>query len=269
VRGGGTNPMVHVWIVAHPCGPFAALEGHGAGQTAAADGARTDQCAHDDGHAVADPAQSAQSALAAAQPVPYDPDRPIDLSGTPGVTPEQQAFAENLVASTLVGLPQWADTTTAVEAGFHSIGDAGSGYEHYVQWDWIDDEVWLDPDHPESLVYRVADDGTRTLASAMYMLPNSTPLEDVPDWGGALMQWHVHSDLCFDVSDPEVPRVGGLTDSAGECTAPLVRFGEAPMIHVWIVPHECGPFAALEGVGAGQVATGEIHRCDHAHGSVG
>ena len=23
------------------------------------------------------------------------------------------------------------------------------------------------------------------------------------------------------------------------------------MIHVWIVPHECGPFALLEGVGAG------------------
>jgi len=156
----------------------------------------------------------------------------------------------------------------AVEAGFHSIGDADSGYEHFVQWDWIDDEVWLDPDQPESLVYRVEDDGTRTLASAMYMLPNSMPLEDVPDWGGALMQWHVHGDLCFDVSDPEAPRVGGLTDAAGGCTAPLVRLGEAPMIHVWIVPHECGPFAALEGVGAGQVAGGETHRCDHVHGSV-
>ena len=39
------------------------------------------------------------------------------------------------------------------------------------------------------------------------------------------------------------------------------------MIHVWIVPHECGPFAALEGVGAGQVPAGEEHLCDHAHGS--
>jgi hypothetical protein len=271
VRAGGTNPMVHVWIVAHPCGPFAALEGHGAGQAAAVDGTRADQCGHDDGHAVAESAQTAQAAPvapAAVQPVPYDPDLPIDLSGTPGVTPEQQAFAENLVASTLIGLPQWADTATSVDAGFHSIGDADSGYEHFVQWDWIDDEVWLDPDHPESLVYRVEDDGTRTLASAMYMLPNSMPLQDVPDWGGALMQWHVHSDLCFDVSDPEVPRVGGLTDATGGCTAPLVHLGEAPMIHVWIVPHECGPFAALEGVGAGQVAAGETHRCDHAHGSV-
>jgi hypothetical protein len=39
------------------------------------------------------------------------------------------------------------------------------------------------------------------------------------------------------------------------------------MIHVWIVPHECGPFASLEGIAAGQVAAGEEHLCDHAHGS--
>ncbi len=225
VHAGGDNPMVHVWIVAHECGPFAALEGHGAGQAAAADGARTDQCAHDDGHSHDSAPSAAQAGStggesAAAAPVPYDPSRPIDLSGTPGVTPEQQAFAENLVASTLRDLPQFADTADAEAAGFHSIGDGASGFEHYIHWDWIDDDVWLDPDHPESLVYRVEPDGSRTLVSAMFMLPNSMALDDVPDWGGALMQWHVHSDLCFDVSDPEAPRVGGLTDSAGAVHRP-------------------------------------------------
>jgi hypothetical protein len=263
VNAGGENPMVHVWIAAHECGPFAALEGHGAGQ-AEPGAARTDQCAHDDGSEHDD---GGGGVVAAGAPVPYDPELPIDLAGTPGVSAEQQAFAENLVSSTLRDLPQWADTAVAEDAGFHSIGDAATGYEHYVQWDWIDDEVWLDPDHPESLVYRVETDGSRTLASAMFMLPNSMALDEVPDWGGALMQWHVHSDLCFDVSDPEVPRVGGLTDGAGECTAPLVHLAESPMIHVWVVPHECGPFAALEGVAAGQVAAGEEHLCDHAHGS--
>ena len=29
------------------------------------------------------------------------------------------------------------------------------------------------------------------------------------------------------------------------------------MIHVWIEPHPCGPFAALEGVAAGTIAEGE------------
>ena len=90
VHAGGENPMVHVWIAPHECGPFAALEGHGAGQTAG-DGQRVDQCAHEGhgGHA---------AATAAVAPVPYDPTKPIDLSGVEGVTPEQQAYAENLVA---------------------------------------------------------------------------------------------------------------------------------------------------------------------------
>ena len=39
------------------------------------------------------------------------------------------------------------------------------------------------------------------------------------------------------------------------------------MIHVWITPHPCGPFAALEGVGAGAISAGEERWCDHAHGS--
>lgn len=268
---GGEFPMVHVWIVPHECGPFAALEGHGAGQAAIDDSERVDQCAHgghgDHGeshdHGAADVAGADP---AAAAPTPYDPQAPIDLSGTAGVTAEQQAFAENLVARTLYDLPQWADTAVAEEAGFHSIGDEATGYEHYINWDWINDDVVLDPDRPESVVYRVEADGSRTLVSAMYMLSDDTALGDVPDWGGALMQWHVHNDLCFDTSG-DAPVVGGLTDAAGTCTPPLEPLGQAPMIHVWIVPHECGPFAALEGVAAGQVADGEDHLCDHAHGS--
>jgi hypothetical protein len=37
------------------------------------------------------------------------------------------------------------------------------------------------------------------------------------------------------------------------------------MIHVWIVPNVCGPFAALEGVGAGQIKPGQQRLCDHLH----
>ena len=195
--------------------------------------------------------------------MPFDPELPIDLSGTPGVTPEQQAFAENLVSSTLRDLPQWADTAVAEEAGFRAIGDGATGYEHYIQWDWINDDVALDPDHPESLVYRVEPDGTRTLASAMYMLPETTALDDVPTRGGPLMQWHVHSDLCFDVSDPEAParrRAHRLRRRVHGPAAQARRVADDPR---WIVPHECGPFAALEGVGAGQVPAGEEHLCDH------
>ncbi len=200
--------------------------------------------------------------------VAYDPTRPIDLSGVDGVTPEQQAFAENLVAVNVVRLPQWADPAVAEAAGFHSIGDAesGEGVEHYVQWDWIEDDVWLDPDAPESLVYELQPDGSKKLVSAMYMLPEDIALEDVPDYGGTLMQWHIHDDLCF-TADPVAPQLESETSPDGTCRPPLVKVGEWAMIHVWIVPNECGPFASLEGVGAGSILEGEQRWCDHAHGS--
>jgi hypothetical protein len=36
--------MVHVWIGANPCGPFAALEGNGAGVADLPDNQRVDKC---------------------------------------------------------------------------------------------------------------------------------------------------------------------------------------------------------------------------------
>ena len=74
--------------------------------------------------------------------------------------PEQQAAAENLIAVTVVRLPQWSDYRVAEAAGFHSIGDGLTGFEHFINWDWINDDVTLDPDHPESLVYKPQPDGT-------------------------------------------------------------------------------------------------------------
>jgi hypothetical protein len=252
VNSGGANPMVHVWITPHECGVFAALEGVGAGQTAVSEEERVDKCqTHDHG-------------AAAPAPKPYDPTQPIDLSGTPGVTPEQQAAAENLIAVTLVRLPKWSDYRDAEAAGFHSIGDAATGHEHFINWDWINDDVILDPDHPESLVYQPQADGSKKLVSAMYMLSDDVALEDVPDIGGALMQWHIHDNLCFTTGD--APTVAGIVDGQGNCRAGLQKFTPSAMIHVWITAHKCGPFAALEGVGAGQIEPGQERLCDHAHG---
>jgi hypothetical protein len=197
---------------------------------------------------------------------PFDPALPIDLGGVPGVTPEQQARAENLVAVTLAGLPRWADHRVAEAAGFRSIGDGGTGHEHFIQWDWINDDVALDPAFPESLVYEPQPDGTGRLVSAMYMLPATVGLDEVPDIGGRLMQWHIHDNLCFTTGD--APRVAALTNADGACPTGLEKAPPAPMIHVWIVPNPCGPFAALEGVGAGQTNVAEnerTDRCQHEH----
>jgi hypothetical protein len=223
---------------------------------------------HDHGAASEESAAGDEHAgheAAAVAPTPYDPTKPIDLGGVEGVTPEQQAAAENLIAITLWRLPQWSDPKVAEAAGFHSIGDGFTGYEHLIQWDWINDDDILDPERPESLVYRVDRDGTRTLEAAMYMLPQGETLDTVPELGGKLTQWHIHDNLCF--TPGEAPKVRGVTGVGQGCPPGLTKLDPVPMIHVWIVPHRCGPFAALEGVGGGQIKEGEERLCDHAHGA--
>ncbi len=202
------------------------------------------------------------STPAVVPPTPFDPARPIDLGGVEGVSPAQQARAENLLAVTVARLGQWADPAHAEANGFHSIGDGATGVEHLLSPANMADDVMLDPDAPESLVFDTST-GTRRLVAAMYMMPPGATLDDVPDIGGPLTQWHIHDDLCFDAGG----RVAGLTASGADCAAPLVKGPQVPMIHVWIEPHPCGPFAALEGIAAGQVAEGEAVACDRAHGS--
>jgi hypothetical protein len=162
---------------------------------------------------------------------------------------------------TLHGLPQWADPTYAEANGFHSIGDGFTGTEHLINEANMDDDVILDPDVPESLVYDTSG-GERRLVAAMYMLKRGTPLEQAPDLGGNLMQWHTHDNLCYNAAG----KVRGVTDASGACPAGLVKPVETPMIHVWLEPHPCGPFAALEGIAGGRIPDGEEVLCDHAHG---
>lgn len=199
---------------------------------------------------------------AAVPPKPFVPGQPIDLGGVEGVTPAQQAAAENVLAATLYKLPQFADPAVAESRGWRSIGDGVTGDEHFVNTATFDDGKILDPDAPESLVYEMRN-GVKTLVAAMYMMPPDTTLAQVPDIGGKLMQWHVHDNLCFTPQG----RVAGVRTPNGPCPDGLVQGGNTPMIHVWIVSHPCGPFAALEGIAGGTIANGEARLCDHVHGA--
>ncbi len=208
-----------------------------------------------------DASDAAPAEPAVVPPRPFDPAMPIDLGGVPGVTPQQQANAENLLAVTLLRLPKFADPAFAEANGFVSIGDGFLGHEHYLNPANMTDGRILDPDFPESLVYDTSVTPKR-LAAAMFMLNPGDTLGDVPELGGKLTQWHVHDNLCFAGA-----RVAGLTDAEGNCRPGLTKGQETPMIHVWIEPHPCGPFAALEGVAGGTIPEGETRLCDHAHGA--
>jgi hypothetical protein len=232
------------------------------GSHAHADG-HTDEAAHhdDDGGGGEIATQSA---------VPYLATLPVDLGGVPGVSAEEQADAEELVTVSLQRLPRFADIPTIEAMGYRSIGDSDTGFEHFVNWPLIDDGRVLDPDYPESVVFVVDEvTGARQLAAAMFMANGDATLETAPDVGGDLVQWHIHDDLCF-LGETNAWLVSEESRPPPEdCPPGTFRLGQAlvPMVHVWIVPHECGPFAALEGSGAGQIAPGEERLCDHHHGA--
>ena len=195
----------------------------------------------------------------------------VDLSGVQGVSPAKQKEATDLLISTIKILPQWSDIEKAKADGFQSIGDGGTGEEHLLHWDWINDDTVFDPQHPESLVYKVdRATGTKTLEAAMYILPAKYTLDNPHPIDSPLVQFHYHDNLCFTAATPEAgPQVRSLTNAQGECAPPLTKFNPNIQVHVWIRPNDCGPFAALQGVGAGQIKGGAERSCVMDHMKVG
>jgi hypothetical protein len=197
--------------------------------------------------------------------VPYTGRLPVDLSGVPGVTAAEQKRAEQLVTDTILKLPKYRNPATAYAAGYRTVADQATGYEHYVNWPLLHDGRNLDADHPESLVYRV-NGGQRTLVAAMYVLEPNYTLDNLPDVGGPLTQFHVHGDLCW-AGQPNAWTVASVAPPPQQCPAGTTRMLSQPMLHTWITGTPCGPFAPLEGISGGQVKAGETVLCDHAHGS--
>jgi len=204
-------------------------------------------------------------------PRPYFPGIGIDIDGVAGVSAEQEGRARQLVLDTQRDLMRWSDHRVAVDEGWISIGDERTGYEHFVNPMKLIDGKFLDATAPESIVYKVYGK-TRILVSAMYMAKIGTGIEDAEliDYAGPLMQWHIHDNLCWKLGDDMRPFISGITDEGGKCPAGSRRANvQIPMVHVWVVPHPCGPFAAVEGPAEGQAAVPTDERVDicgaHSH----
>ena len=215
--------------------------------------------------------QTSDQAKAAASgwPRPFDPNVPVNLNGIQGFTQEQAQRALTLIENTKRDLPTYANYATAIAAGYFSIGDESSGFEHLIKYSLLNDGRFLDTTAPESLVYQVSG-GTKTLVSAMFIAPSGTAINDTTlvNYAGGLIQWHVHDNLCWRQVNG-VPKVIGALDANGNCPPnSTLQRGGAPMVHVWIAPHPCGPFAALEGVGAGVANEPDnvrVDKCNAAH----
>ena len=81
-----------------------------------------------------------ETTMAAAWPRPYDPARPLALSGVPGVSAAQEQRALDLIEASRDAAARWADFDAVKASGWSSFGDALAGFEHLINRDLVDDE---------------------------------------------------------------------------------------------------------------------------------
>lgn len=168
------------------------------------------------------------------------PTGPVITLDDPRLTAAQRDAAQTLLDRTHTAMARFPDEAAVLAAGYVSIGDGITGFEHFVHVGHLADGAVLDPDRIESIVLRVSG-GTKTVESAMYILEPGSTMEDVPDIAGELTTWHDHQNLCW-----EGIRVVAVTRDDGSCPRGEFR-PTPPMLHVWLREQPCGPFAGIEG----------------------
>jgi len=169
-------------------------------------------------------------------------------------TEEQQMFLHDLIERTEATLPAFSDPDELAAMGFVNFGvTAPGGWDHWTNQAWIDDEHVLDPEHPESLVFRYTENGGYELEAAMFFLPSRYDLTNIPEDLAWVPGWHQHPELCVWPDGT----FAGLANGDGTCSSGAPS-DMPPMMHVWIVDNACGH--RFGGVGVGGLD------CDVSHG---
>ena len=151
-------------------------------------------------------------------------------------TAAQQRAAVSLVDQTVRATARFTSLAAAKTAGYVPLTPTGQKIVHYINPSIYRQGEKLSPASIPVLVYVNTAHGA-VLSAAMYLMPQGAGTSDLPQPGGCLTQWHVHTDLC--IGDGKV--VG--TDQAGSCPAGSFNRVTPPMMHVWMTPVTGGPLA--------------------------
>jgi hypothetical protein len=143
----------------------------------------------------------------------------------------EKAAARKLVTDTRAAVKRQGRDTLAglIAQGFFSIGDAVTGYNHYTRVDLRTDQYNLDPEHVEEFAVK-----NGRVVAAMYVLSPGMTMDNVPDIAGEWTMWHSHV-LSWRGNNPKTKAYYQLFGAYSR--------QEPPMIHTWLVPNDCGPFA--------------------------
>lgn len=152
----------------------------------------------------------------------------------------QQQWAEDFYQRSLAAARKhgWFDIDKALAQGFQADPINGT---HFPNQQYMFDDVILDPERPEWLVYSDSPDG-KVLMALMFF---TRELEEVgPTPAGAIAQWHYHT-----YKDVRCAIKGLWTvskaDEKGQCAEgiPVTRTPE--MLHVWFIDHPLGRFTEM------------------------
>jgi len=142
----------------------------------------------------------------------------------------------------LAALPLDMSTDALVERGYFSTReDEFTNWVHYGDWLSVDDNAVLDPARPESYLFEITEDGEAELAAVVFMLPRPYTYQNTPNIAAGMGVWHTHPTTCL-AGDPLVNPLDGHVD--GACLKGP-NFPDRLMIHVWVKPNVCGPFAVI------------------------
>jgi hypothetical protein len=157
-----------------------------------------------------------------------------DCTAQPTVA--QQRAATSLVDQTVAAASRFTSLAAAKAAGYVPLTPTGQRIVHYINPSIYRQSDQLDPASIPVLVYVNTPHGA-VLSAAMYLRPQGPSTSDLPQPGGCLTQWHIHTNLC--IGNGAV--VG--TDQAGACAAGSANRVTPPMMHVWMTPVAGGPLA--------------------------
>jgi uncharacterized membrane protein len=160
--------------------------------------------------------------------------------GHHSVTAEQQQWAAEFYARSLAAAKKhgWFDINNAFAQGFQVDG---INADHYPNQAYMFDDVLLDPERPEWLVYDDSPNG-KVLMALMFF---TRTLEEVgPTPAGPLAQWHYHPYDDVRCAIKGLWTVGKADDN-GQCAegVPVTRTPE--MLHVWFMDHPLGHFTEM------------------------
>jgi hypothetical protein len=147
-------------------------------------------------------------------------------------------------------LPRYANKAALPGMGYVNIGVLSAGREHWVNVNMFNDEHFLNPAYPESLVFQ----GNQLQAAMLFAHANVT-METIPEIVRFIPGWHAHPELCSD----DQGRIIGFNPGTG-CTRG--RQAIVPMVHVWVVDPGCGHRFGGLGVG-GLQCDYEDHSGEH------